>query len=281
LSRAHCPTKNVEEHTRKLYITDEYIRKHPSVHKEDSPWKIDKILPMIDTILNSFDKKELTLLDVGGGGGLILGSISTYIERRYCIKVNKLALDLSPGLLEIQKKANPDLRKALNEDIRKTSLADKEVDVTLLIDLLEHVPNPAAALSEVRRISKYAIFKVPLEGSPFCGPINLITWGITKKDMVENLGHINIYDFKALKKQIEDNTGYILDFYFTNVFDYFLTSNYYRRRLNVPGKLINHIAALTFHLSPILCCTIFEDFAMILVKCYSLNENKIDSLKTK
>jgi ubiquinone/menaquinone biosynthesis C-methylase UbiE len=77
------------------------------------------------------------LLDVGGGAGVILSAVSTYIERNYSMKVNKFGLDLSPAILKIQKKRNPDLKKALNEDIYKTSLTDKEVDVTLLIDLLE------------------------------------------------------------------------------------------------------------------------------------------------
>ena len=42
-------------------------------------------------------------------------------------------------MLEIQEKRNPDLKKALNEDIHKTSLDSKEIDLSLMIDLLEHV----------------------------------------------------------------------------------------------------------------------------------------------
>ncbi|GAI48024.1 unnamed protein product, partial [marine sediment metagenome] len=32
-----------------------------------------------------------------------------------------------------------------------------------MVDVLEHIPNPTAALKELRRISQYIIFKVPLE----------------------------------------------------------------------------------------------------------------------
>jgi ubiquinone/menaquinone biosynthesis C-methylase UbiE len=258
--------ESVEEHAKNLYLSDEYIKRYPSLHEENSPWKVSKILPLIDELLYRFDKNEINLLDVGGGAGLILSAVSTYIEQSYNIKVNKFALDMSPGILEIQKKRNPDLKKALKEDICKTSLASKEVDVTLLIDLLEHVSNPTEALKEVGRISKFAIFKVPLECSPFCGVLNFITWGATKSAR-ELIGHINVYNFYKLMHQIEKNTGYVMDFSFTNMFDYFLASEYCKR--NLRRKLVNSIAECVFRLSPKLCSFIFEDFVIILVKCYS------------
>jgi ubiquinone/menaquinone biosynthesis C-methylase UbiE len=257
--------ESVDEHVKNLYLSDEYIKRYSSLHEEDSLWKVSKILPLIDELLYRFDKNEINLLDVGGGAGLILSAVSTHIERNYSIKVNKFALDLSPGILEIQRKRNPDLEKALNEDICKTSLARKEVDITLLIDLLEHVANPTEALKEIRRISKFAIFKVPLECSPFCGVLNFITWGATKSAR-ELIGHINIYNFYSLIHQIEKNTGYVMDFFFTNVFDYFLASEYCKR--NLRRKMVNSIAKCVFRISPKFCSFIFEDFVMILVKCY-------------
>jgi SAM-dependent methyltransferase len=245
----------------------EYIRRYPSLHEEDSFWKVSKILPLVDEVLYCFDNNEINLLDVGGGAGLILSAVSTYIEQNYSIKVNKFALDVSPSILKIQRKINPDLKKALNEDICQTSLANKEVDITLLIDVLEHVLNPTEALREVGRISKFAILKVPLECSPFIGVLNFMTWGVTKSTR-DLIGHINVYNSYKLIHQIERNTGYVMDFFFTNVFDYFLTSKHYKR--SVPGKFINSIAKFVFRLSPKLCSFIFEDFVMILVKCYSI-----------
>jgi SAM-dependent methyltransferase len=257
--------ESVDERCKNLYLSEEYIRRYPSLHEEDSFWKVSKIIPMIDDVLCRFDNDEINLLDVGGGAGLILSTVSSYIERSYSIKVNKFALDVSPSILKIQKKRNPDLKKALNEDICQTSLASKEVDITLLIDLLEHVSKPTEALKEVRRISKYAILKVPLECSPFIGIINFITWGVTKSTR-DLIGHINIYNFYKLIHQVENNTGFIMDFFFTNMFDYFLTSEHYKG--NLPGKVINLTAKCIFRLSPKLSSFIFGDFVMILVKCY-------------
>lgn len=154
---------NKDEHITNFYLTDEYLTKNPSLHEVDSPWKVTLITPLIDRFAGTNNKGEIKLLDVGGGAGLILNAISTYIKENYSIKVKKFLVDLSPGFLQIQKARNPDFAKALNEDICKTSLSSKEIDLTLAIDLIEHVNNPTEALEELKRISRFVIFKVPLE----------------------------------------------------------------------------------------------------------------------
>jgi SAM-dependent methyltransferase len=251
-----------------VYLTDEYIRKHPSLFEQDSPWKASKVIPLVDKFVGHFDKDEMNLLDVGGGAGLVLKVVSSYIEENHGIKVNKFALDLSPGILEIQKNKNPDLKKALNEDICRTSLGNKEIALTLMIDVLEHVPNPIEALHEIKRISDYAIFKVPLEDNLLLRTWNFIMMGAPRRRSIANVGHVNLYNFSKLKHQIEEHAGLILDSYFTNVFDYLRRSKHSEIKMNLPRKLVNLIALYTFKLSPKLSSFLFNDFAMILVKCY-------------
>ena len=260
--------KKTDEHLKNLYLTDEYLLKNPSIHEEDSPWKISKITPPVDEFIGHIGKSEINLLDLGGGVGLILKGISSYMEKSHGVKVNKFAVDLSPGMLELQKKRNPDLKKSLNEDIRKISLGDKESDLTLMIDLLEHLGNPVEALLEVKRISKFVILKVPLEDNLIVRTLNFIKRGKLKQHRIGILGHVNFYNFTNLKDQIEKHLGQVLSFHFTNVFDFFLTSKHYRNNMNLRNKLINLAAACTFRLSPKLSSLIFSDFVIILVKCY-------------
>lgn len=251
----------------KLYTTDEYIIKNPSLHEEDSLWKVKKIIPLVDRFIKVINKDRINMLDVGGGAGLILSEISSYIEKMYNINVNKYALDLSPGMLKIQKKRNPNLKKALNEDICTTSLSNKEIDLTLLIDLIEHVPNPEKALAEVRRISNYVILKVPLDGYLVGTIWNFIRRGEPRRQNIESVGHINIYTYGRLRNQIKSHAGQILDCYFTNVHEYTLNSPYYKDRQSKKSKLLAIAGDLTFRFSPRLAASIFNDFAMFLVKC--------------
>jgi len=253
---------------RSLYSTNEYITKNPTLHEEDSPWKVSKITPLIDEMFNLgyINDNKINLLDVGGGAGIILRDISNYIDRYYGIKVNKYALDLSPDMLEIQKKHNPCLR-ILNEDIRETSLANKEIDLALMIDVLEHVPNPIKALTELRRIAKVVIFKVPLESNILYNTIDIMTDGKSRERSIKQFGHINIYNYWSLKSQIENYCGKIIDDYYTNVFDYYLTSDQYAHKTRTRVSAVHYVASCVFGISPKLCACLFSDFVMILAEC--------------
>jgi SAM-dependent methyltransferase len=262
--------QDLNEYVRNLYLTDEYIIKNPSLHEEDLPWKVSKIIPLVDRFIGYIGKAEnheINLLDVGGGAGLILDAVSVHIEESHSIEVNKFALDLSPRALEVQKKANSDLRMALNEDIRKTSLGDKEINLTLMIDILEHVPNPTEALEEVKRISDFVIFKVPLENRFLTRTWNFVRHGEPRRCAIETSGHINLCDFGKLEHQVEKHAGQILDFCFTNVFDYRRSSELYKSKMSTRNRLMDFAAAQMFELSPKLCSLIFNDFVMLLVRC--------------
>jgi SAM-dependent methyltransferase len=260
--------KNTDEYVRNLFTSDAYIIQNPSLHEEDSPWKVSKIIPFIDRFISCINRDEISLLDVGGGAGSILNALSSFIEDNYSIKVVKLVLDLSPAMLEIQKKRTAGLIKALNEDIRDTSLGDKEIDLTLMIDVLEHVPNPIKALEEVKRISNFAIFKVPIDDNYFFRVWNFINRGEHRQLAMETMGHINIYSFSKLRCQIEEYAGCVLDFDLHNVWDYWRKSEHYKSEFKAKRKLVNFVAAHMFKLSPKACSLIFGDSVLILVKCY-------------
>jgi len=250
-----------------LYKTDEYIGWHPSLHAEDSPWKVSQVIPMVDKFIKDYcPKEEINILDVGGGAGLVLKAVSSYIQEQHGLKVNKYALDLSPGMLKVQREANPDIEGVFNEDITETSIKDKEMDLVLMIDVLEHIPEPSRALEELRRIARFVIFKIPLEDNIYDNTLNLFSRGKYKKEILEKSGHISSYNFRKLRSQIEAYAGDITDYYFTNVFRYYLNSEYYRNQMSRLGKLHYRIASYTYKLSPRLCSYIFSDFVMLLVK---------------
>jgi len=250
-----------------FYSGDEYILKNPSLHEEDSPWKVSQIIPLIDVLMLNIEKNEINLLDVGGGAGLILSLVSTHIEKNHHKKVNKFALDLSPGMLKIQEENNPDITIALNEDICSTSLGDKQIDLTLMIDVIEHIPDPEKALRELRRISHYVIFKVPIEDNLTSNMVSIITRGKNRRYTIETVGHINIFNFKRLKNMIENYNGTLVKHYYTNCFNYVNTSLLNKDK-KISIKAISYIGEQTFKLSPKLSAFLLCNHIMILVKSY-------------
>ena len=192
--------------------------------------------------------------------------MSKYLEIKHNIKVNKFALDLSPGILEKQKETNYDLKLALNEDIANTSLNDKEIDLTMMIDVLEHVKDPEAVLTELKRISNFVIFKVPLENNLYYNFYNIVTMNRLSRSNMENLGHIQTYDIKRLKSELNHFNGTIVHYYYANFSEYAL-NNLDGPVMNYKGKFIYTIASYVYKISPRISSWLFLDFAMVLTQC--------------
>jgi ubiquinone/menaquinone biosynthesis C-methylase UbiE len=249
-----------------MYTTDEYVRKNPSMHKEDSSWKLEKIRPLLDVVAARLGP-AMTVLDVGGGAGEILAGVADHLRRAHGKEVTKYAIDLTPALLEEQVKTNPDIRKPLLEDIRRTTLADKEADVTLMIDVLEHVPDPNAALREIGRTSRYAVFKVPLEDNLYDRIYDARRNGALRRQRIDQVGHINVYNYSSLKRDIEQHLGKVLRSAFTNAAAYHLSLPETRRAMGAKELLTNRLASSLHRVSGRLESYFFCDFVVMLVEC--------------
>jgi SAM-dependent methyltransferase len=258
--------QNKQNNISDFYKLDKYQIKNSTLHKEDSSWKAEKIMPLIDRIVQNSDKKIITILDVGGGAGLILSIISKYIKNKYNRKVKKIALDLSPGMLKVQAKNDPDLFLCLNEDIKKTSLAKKSIDIVLLIDVLEHLTVPEEALKEIRRISQFCIIKIPLENNFNFKVINFFDKGKLRQMLKKDLGHINVFSRKSLLCLLKQSGINVVSFEYTNVFSYLRCSEYYRGKIKGWENFINFIGSILYPLSPRLVGYLLPDYAIILVQ---------------
>ncbi len=250
-----------------FYKENGYIKKNPSLHQEDSFWKFQTIIPLLNFYLKCNKKSEMNILDVGGGAGLILKMTSKYIENKNN-KVNKIMLDLSPGMIENQKKNNPDFKFALNENIIETSLKSKQISLTLMIDVLEHIENPKKALKELKRVSNYIIFKIPLEDNIIYNSYNIFTKGTFKQTNIKTLGHINYYTPKTARDQIEKYCGEILYSDYSKVFQNELKPEEWNKK-SLKEKIYRKTGSIFTTISPYLSSRIFGDHVLILVKCHN------------
>lgn len=91
---------------------------------------------------------EETVLDVGCGNGPYLAALE---ERGHLGAV--LGLDLSPGMLAVARPRAPHARLAV-ADAALLPVADASVDVALAMHMLYHVPRPADACRELRRVTR-------------------------------------------------------------------------------------------------------------------------------
>lgn len=232
----------------------EYVR--------ESPWKVTKIIPLIDIIVFFSIKKFFNILDIGGRYGLILKMVAKYMKNKYDIYVNECVLDINwrSFLLNIK---NKNCNFKIINDICFASINDKKIDVALVIDVIEHVSDQHMAMNEIKRISNYSIFKIPLEKNLSFIICNLLTLGNLRKKYVSGVGHVNQYNFKDTINLINIHEGKIIYYSFSNIFNY---QNHHINNLKLIRKIYNILASLLYKISPYLCSLIFTDYIMILVR---------------
>jgi len=89
-----------------------------------------------------------TVADIGCGSGIYPAGLAS---RGHAGHV--LGVDLSPGMLAAARAAAPDASLAVG-DAAALPLADAVADVTLAPHMLYHVPDPRAAVAELRRVTR-------------------------------------------------------------------------------------------------------------------------------
>jgi len=250
-----------------LYASDAYLDKHPTLFREHTAWKLSFIKSMLDRLMAAESELpgRLRLLDVGGGAGILLHETARYLSERHGREVVKYALDLSPGMLEEQRRNNPDLCQALQQDITHTTLPDRSIELTLLIDVLEHLPEPGAALRELARVSRYVVLKVPLENHLVHHVSNFLNKGQTRRAHAASLGHINFYTAGGLRRQIETHLGTILACTYCNCPAF--TLQHESHRLTPRLRRITRLAARLHRLSHAAAALFYTDALVLLVQC--------------
>lgn len=253
-----------------MYENNEYLQRNDIYYGEGENshllWKFEKIQPSLDQFFSDLEVPSVTLLDVGGGTGHILMLSAKHIEDKHSACVTKYACELTPEFVRMQKNTNPDLKKVHTESICHTSFMNKEVDVSHLIDVVEHIDDCKAALREVARISQYAIIKIPLEGNLMLLLFNFFTRNRQRRWAIETLGHVQVFHALGVRRMIEKECGEVLRCDFSNEFEY--ESRPARAKMKrMPVRLINRVATVVHSISPVLCSYIFFDSVTFLVKC--------------
>ncbi|HEY4290002.1 MAG TPA: class I SAM-dependent methyltransferase [Puia sp.] len=120
------------------------------------------------------------VLEVGSGEGSIL-----YWLAKWDFSDNLNCVEISESGLEMTRAKNiPNLKDALLFDGYKIPYDDNHFDLVYCSHVLEHVEHERILLREIKRVSKYQIFEVPIDFSPYVDK---------KLKHFLSYGHINIY----------------------------------------------------------------------------------------
>ena len=136
-----------------LYLSGEYLSKHPTWHVEDSSWKADHVLGAIAR--NGLTPE--TICEIGCGAGAILAELQNKLPESCTFT----GYEFSPQAFALCAGRENALLHFSSED----GLApDKPVvDLALALDVLEHVDDYPQFLRSVGKRARFAVLHVPLD----------------------------------------------------------------------------------------------------------------------
>lgn len=136
-----------------VYLEGGYAEHNPAWHVEDSPWKADQILKLI----NDCALRPSTICEVGTGAGEIL----VRLQKKLDPQIDFWGYDISPQAIHLcRPKQNGRLHFVEGSPKRQNG---EPFDLLLGIDVIEHVEDCFGFLRDLAPLARQHIFHIPLE----------------------------------------------------------------------------------------------------------------------
>jgi hypothetical protein len=204
-----------------IYENGTYLENNPTWHEEDSPWKAKQIVK----ILKKNNIAPSNICEVGCGAGEILNCLAN----EYDDKVIFYGYDISPQAFSICSKKEKQNLHFFQKDLFDENI---EFDVTMAIDVFEHVEDYFSFLRKLKVKGSYKIFHVPLDLS-----VQSVFRSIPIK-LRASVGHIHYFTKETALASLFD-TGYeVVDYFYTNSMLELPNLSLKAKLLKLPRKLL-------------------------------------------
>jgi SAM-dependent methyltransferase len=205
-----------------LYTAGTYLQKNPLWHTEESFWKAEKVMRMLDR--HKIVPK--TICEVGCGAGEVLKQL----QQRLDSNCDLLGCDISPQAIELcRNRANEKLRFLLGNI---TDVPERFFDLILVLDVIEHLEDYFSFLRNIKDRALYKVFQIPLDLS-----VQTILRATPILRDRQRYGHIHYFN-KEIALQLLIDLGYeIIDYFYTAVALDLPSTNFKNLVMRVPRKL--------------------------------------------
>lgn len=181
------------------YTDGSYLAKNPSWHAEDAPWKLAHILRALHQArTENFSR----VLDAGCGSGAIIKTWASQMPH-----VQFTGWDISPQALALAVPNKPSNVQFASGAVPPAG----PFDLTLAIDVIEHLDNPGAWLNQVAACAPMLVLHVPLDLS-----VRSFLFPQLLERERQSVGHIHFFTARSLKRFLRQQNYEILSFHYTN-----------------------------------------------------------------
>jgi SAM-dependent methyltransferase len=181
------------------YESGDYLANNPTWDEEDSEWKASQVLK----VLHRNHLAPQSIVEVGCGAGGILASLHDALP-----EIEYSGFEIAPDAGMFWKKhEGKNITFSVGDFLQEQTA---HFDVLLLLDVIEHVPDPYYFLSALLGRAEYYVFHIPLDLSAMSVAREHPLLLVRKK-----VGHIH-YFTKGLALSLIEECGYqVLDWSYT------------------------------------------------------------------
>jgi len=181
--------------------SSKYLSSNPSWHVEDSKWKANQILKLVNN--NRLAPK--TIVEVGCGAGEILNSLHTILPK----EVSFIGYDISPDAILMAKQREKERLIFTLDDYFKTTTTS---DLLIVMDVIEHVDDYLGFIKKCHVKAKNIIFHIPLD----LNIMRILKNGLIAKR--NSVGHLHYFTKETAIATLEYSGLEIIDFFYTEEF---------------------------------------------------------------
>lgn len=181
------------------YQSGDYLAHNPTWDEEDSAWKAGQVLKVFER--NRLAPKSIA--EVGCGAGGILAALHDALP-----EAEHSGFEIAPDASRFwEKHAAKNIRFSVGDFLQERT---KHFEVLLLLDVIEHIPDPFEFLSALRGRADYYVFHIPLDLSALSVARERPLLAVRRK-----AGHIH-YFTKGLALALIHECGFqVLDCFYT------------------------------------------------------------------
>lgn len=134
------------------YTEGDYARQNPDWDSADSPWKAHQVLGL----LARHGLSPASIVEVGCGAGGVLSALRVHLPQ-----AKLRGFDIAPGLPALwSRRQADDILFTLGDYLTSDEPAP---ELTMVLDVLEHLGDPFAFLARLRERTGWTVFHIPLD----------------------------------------------------------------------------------------------------------------------